>query len=97
MARGKGHGLAAQASDIKDMRMFPGDKRRLFLMAALMAVAGFTAACESAAERQARLEREAYIKSLNVEELKKSLETVNPDHYSQEEVGTPNRGRFRND
>ena len=64
--------------------MYQGDKRRLFLIAAMLAVAASTAACESEAERQARLEREAYIKSLDTEELKNSLKTVNPDPYSSE-------------
>lgn len=67
------------------------------LVAALMAVAGLTAACESEAERRARLEREAYIKQLNVEELKKQLETVNPDPYAPDETGTQNIGRFKED
>jgi hypothetical protein len=75
--------------------MADGDKRRLLLLAALVAVAGLTA-CESAAEREARLEREAYLKSLDVEELKKQLETVNPDPYAPEKAGTKNIGRSRN-
>jgi hypothetical protein len=79
----------------KDKRMFHSDMRRLYLVAALLAVAGLTAACESATERQARLEREAYIKSLDVEELKKQLETVNPDPHAPEEAGTRNIGRSR--
>jgi hypothetical protein len=74
--------------------MVHGGKRRLLLVAALLAVAGLTAACESAAEREARLAREAYVKSLDVEELKKQLETVNPD--PADEAGTRNIGRFRN-
>jgi len=76
--------------------MFHTDRKRLLLVAAMLAVAGLTAACESAAERQARLEREAYIKTLDVEELKNSLETVNPDPYAPDETGTRNIGRFRN-
>jgi hypothetical protein len=75
--------------------MFHSDTRRLFLVAALLAAAGLTA-CESAAEREARLAREAYIKSLDVEELKKQLETVNPDPYAPDEAGTKNIGRFKN-
>ena len=50
-------------------------------------------ACESDAERKARLEREAYIKTLDMEELKNSLETVNPDPYAPDNLGTLNRGR----
>ncbi|MGF1632044.1 MAG: hypothetical protein ACFCUT_21415 [Kiloniellaceae bacterium] len=76
--------------------MFHKDRKRLLLVAAMLAVAGLTAACESAAERQARLEREAYIKTLNVEELQNSLETVNPDPYAPSETGTRNIGRLRN-
>ena len=76
--------------------MFHSDTRRLFLVAALVAVAGLTA-CESAAERDARLAREAYLKTLDVEELKKQLETVNPDPYTQDEAGTRNIGRFKDD
>jgi hypothetical protein len=75
--------------------MFHSDTRRLFLVAALLAAAGLTA-CESAAERDARLAREAYLKSLDVEELKKQLETVNPDPYAPDEAGTKNIGRFKN-
>jgi hypothetical protein len=75
--------------------MFHSDTRRLFLVAALLAAAGLTA-CESAAERDARLAREAYLKSLDVEELKKQLETVNPDPYAPDAAGTKNIGRFRN-
>jgi hypothetical protein len=76
--------------------MFHSATRRLFLVAALLAAAGLTA-CESAAERDARLAREAYLKSLDVEELKKQLETVNPDPYAPDEAGTRNIGRFKND
>lgn len=75
--------------------MLHGNKRRLLLAAALLAVAGLTTACESAAERQARLEREAYLESLDVEALKNSLKTVNPDPYATEETGTGNIGRSR--
>lgn len=77
--------------------MFHGDRRRLLLVAALMAFAGLTAACESDAERRARLEREAYTKQLDVEELKKQLKTVNPDPYAADKSGTRNIGRFKND
>jgi hypothetical protein len=75
--------------------MFHSDTRRLFLVAALLATAGLTA-CESAAERDARLAREVYLKTLDVEELKKQLETVNPDPYAPDEAGTKNIGRFKN-
>jgi hypothetical protein len=75
--------------------MFHSDTRRLFLVAALLAVAGLTA-CESAAERDARLAREAYLESLDVEELKKQLETVNPDPYAPDQAGTRNIGRSKN-
>lgn len=47
-----------------------------------LVVMGLTAACETAAERAAREEREAYIETLDVDELKESLETVNPDPYA---------------
>ena len=43
-----------------------------------------------------RLAREAYLKTLDVEELKQQLETVNPDPYAPDEAGTKNIGRFRN-
>ena len=77
--------------------MFHRDRKRLLLVAAMLAVAGLAAACESDAERRARLEREAYIKTLNVEELQNSLETVNPDPYAPAETGTRNIGRTKND
>ena len=76
--------------------MFHHDKRRLMLIAAMLAVVGLTAACESAAERQARLEREAYIESLDVEELQNSIETVNPDPYAPGATGTTPLGRHSN-
>ena len=74
--------------------MLDDARRRLLLVAALLAAGGLTA-CESAAEREARLERKAYVKSLDVEELKKQLETVNPDPYARENAGTKNIGRFK--
>ena len=76
--------------------MSHGETRRLFLICAMLAVAGMTAACESDAERKARLEREEYLKSLDVEELQKQLNTVNPDPYAPGETGTKNVGRFKN-
>ncbi|NIA72138.1 hypothetical protein HBA54_26465 [Pelagibius litoralis] len=54
---------------------------RTFGIVLALAAVGLTAACESAAERAAREEREAYIETLNVEELKENLNTVNPDPY----------------
>lgn len=68
---------------------------RILLVTALLTLAGLTAACESDAERAARLEREALMKSGELEELKKSLETVNPDPYDPKKTGTKNIGRFR--
>ena len=55
---------------------------RALTLAALAMVLGMTAACETAEERALREEREAYIESLDVDELKGSLETVNPDPYN---------------
>ncbi|MGF1594937.1 MAG: hypothetical protein ACFCUW_16770 [Kiloniellaceae bacterium] len=75
--------------------MFHAGKTRLLLVGAMLAIAGLTAACESAAERQARLDREAYIKSLDVEELKESLETVNPEPFDPDKQRTRNIGRFK--
>ena len=69
--------------------MFHGDRKRLLLVAAFMAIAGLTAACESDAERKARLEREAHTKQLDIEELKKQLETVNPDPYAPKKNSAP--------
>ena len=62
-------------------------------LAALSLVLGLTAACESASEREARKEREAYVNSLDIDELKSSLHTVNPDPYTD---GTykPRPGKF---
>ena len=57
-------------------------KGRSAAFAALVLVLGLTAACETAGERALREEREAYIESLDLEELKESLETVNPDPYN---------------
>lgn len=76
--------------------MLHGDKRWLILGAVLLAGVGLTA-CESAAERELRLAREAELKTLDVEALKKQLETVNPDPYAPSEKGTQNIGRFKND
>lgn len=71
-----------------------GDKRWLILGAALLA--GVTlAACESAAERELRLAREAELQKIDTEELKKQLETVNPDPYAPSKTGTRNVGRFK--
>ncbi len=61
-------------------------------LAALALVVGLTAACESASEREARKEREAYINSLDMDELKNSLHTVNPDPYSDGTI-KPRYGR----
>src|SRR3546814_20623630 len=72
------------------------EKTRLFLVAALLALAGLTA-CESAAEREERLAREAYIESLDIEELKKDLETVNPDPYARDKTRPGNIGRSKSD
>src|SRR3546814_11735372 len=72
------------------------EKTRLFLVAALLALAGLTA-CESAAEREERLAREAYIESLDIEELKKDLETVNPDPYARDKTRTGNIGSSKSD
>src|SRR3546814_10664610 len=72
------------------------EKTRLFLVAALLALAGLTA-CESAAEREERLAREAYIESLDIEGLKKDLETVNPDPYARDKTRTGNIGRSKSD
>lgn len=76
--------------------MLHGDKRWLILGAVLLAGVGLTA-CESAGERELRLAREAELERIDVEELKKQLETVNPDPYAPSETGTRNTGRFRND
>src|SRR3546814_12902038 len=72
------------------------EKTRLFLVAALLALAGLTA-CESAAEREERLAREAYIESLDIEELKKDLETVNPEPYARDKTRTGHIGRPQRD
>ena len=71
------------------------EKCRIPLIAVLLAAAALTAACETAAEREARLEREAYVESLDVEELKKQLDTVNPDPYDPKNRRTINRGRLK--
>jgi hypothetical protein len=70
-------------------------KRRIFLIGALLAMAGLTTGCETNAERQARLEREAFMKTVDVEELKKQLNTVNPDPYAPGEKGTRKIGRAK--
>ena len=70
-------------------------KCRIPVLGVLLAAAALTAACETAAEREARLEREAYVESLDVEELKNQLETVNPDPYDPKSRRTINRGRLR--
>lgn len=57
-------------------------KQWTLTLTALALVLGLTAACETAGERALRKEREAYIKSLDLDELKGSLETVNPDPYT---------------
>lgn len=57
------------------------DHRRLLGVSLALAVLALTAACETAAERAAREEREAYIESLDLDKLKEGLETVNPDPY----------------
>src|SRR3546814_5524705 len=62
-------------SGARDERMVHPEKTRLFLVAALLALAGLTA-CESAAEREERLAREAYIESLDIEELKKERKST---------------------
>lgn len=72
----------------------PVSARTLCLLLALAGM-GLTAACETAAERQQRLEREAYIESLDLEELKGSLDTVNPDPYDPKKF-QPNKGREKN-
>jgi len=72
----------------------PVPARTVCLLLALVGVA-LTAACETAAERQQRLEREAYIESLDLEELKGSLDTVNPDPYDPKKF-QPNKGREKN-
>jgi hypothetical protein len=80
----------------RDASMLHAGMTRLLLAGAMLALAGLTAACESAAERQARLDREAYLESLDVEELKGSLETVNPDPYDPHGRGTSNMGKLIN-
>lgn len=77
--------------------MFHNNRRRLLLAGAMLAIAALTAACESDAERQMRLEREALQKSGELEELEKQLNTTNPDPYSREESGTRNIGRSKRD
>ena len=55
---------------------------RATTLAALGMVLAVTAACETAGERALREEREAYKESLDLDELRNSLETVNPDPYN---------------
>ena len=67
-------------------------RQRIVPFAALTAVLALTAACETAGERALREEREAYIETLDLEELKGSLETVNPDPYTDGTI-RPRYGR----
>ncbi|WP_193368074.1 hypothetical protein [Pelagibius marinus] len=76
--------------------MFDAKNSRLILVATVLALAGLTAACESAVEREMRLEREALKESGELEELEKQVETVNPDPYDPKTTGTKNIGRFKN-
>jgi len=76
--------------------MLHGHNRRFLLVGAVLALAGLTAACESAVQREMRLEREALKKSGELEELEGQLNTTNPDPYAPGVVGTPNIGRFKN-
>ncbi len=68
---------------------------RWFLVGTLVALAGLTAACESAIEREMRLEREALKTSGELEELENQLDTTNPDPYARSETGTIINGRFK--
>lgn len=72
-----------------------GDKKWLILGAVVLTGLGL-AACESAAERELRLAREAELSATEIEQLKKELHTVNPDPYDPKQRGTRNVGRFRN-
>lgn len=76
--------------------MFDAKKSRLFLAGTVLALAGLTAACESAVERQMRLEREALEATGELEKLEGQLDTVNPDPYDPKKT-TRNIGRFKND
>jgi len=76
--------------------MLHGDKFRLLLAGAMLAIAGLTVACESDVERQMREEREALKASGELEKLENQLDTVNPDPYAPESTGTKNIGRFKN-
>lgn len=69
-------------------------KHRTIVLTALALVLGLTAACETSGERALREEREAYIESLDLEELKGSLETVNPDPYTDGTI-KPRYGKKR--
>jgi hypothetical protein len=77
------------------MSMLHGHNRRFLLVGAALALAGLTAACESAVEREMRLEREALKKSGELEELEGQLNTTNPDPYAPSAVGTRNIGRSK--
>jgi len=76
--------------------MLHGHNRRFLLVGAVLALAGLTAACESAVQREMRLEREALKKSGELEELEGQLNTTNPDPYAPSATGTQNIGRFKN-
>ena len=75
--------------------MLQDHKRRLFLVGVMLSLAGLTTACESAVERQMRLEREALKKSGELENLENQVNTVNPDPYDPKTTGTYNLGRSR--
>lgn len=77
--------------------MFHAKKSRQVLVAAMLGLAGLTAACESAMEREMRLEREALEASGKLDELENQLNTVNPDPYDPKKAGTRNIGRFKSD
>lgn len=72
-------------------------KARPVTFAAILTLAGLTAACESDVDRQMRLEREALEAQGELEELEGQLNTTNPDPYDPEKRGTINRGRFKQD
>lgn len=77
--------------------MFHAKKSRRVLVATMLGLAGLTAACESAMEREMRLEREALEASGKLDELENQLNTVNPDPYDPKKTGTRNIGRFKSD
>ena len=64
--------------------MLHGQKRRILLVGAVLALGGLTAACESAVDREMRQEREALKKSGELEELENQLHTTNPEKYKSE-------------